>query len=358
MDLITVIVTALALGAASLQDAAAHAVKDAYIGLKALIQGAGVSLDQLEAAPNSKARRAVVEEDLARTDIAQNAEVWRKVQDVFQAIQNQAPGAGAAIGVNLEEIRAASLRISDIIATGGGVNVKRAELAGDIDISGVRAGATPSTMAAPVSAGPAPANVTKILFLSANPDQTIRLRLDAEMHAIDQALQSTPLRDRFDLKQQWAVRYGDLQGLLLRHRPHLLHFSGHGTTADEIILEDDAGNSHPVAAQALSQLFSLLKEQIRCVLLNACYSEQQAKSIAQHIDAVVGVSSAISDTASIHFAASFYQALGFGRSVKAAFDLGCSQIDLANLEEQDKPRLFALRVDPAQLFLTGEPPKV
>jgi hypothetical protein len=75
-------------------------------------------------------------------------------------------------------------------------------------------------------------------------------------------------------------------------------------------------------------------------VLNACYSERQAQAIAQYIDCVIGMSKAIGDTAAISFSAAFYQALGYGRSVKMAFDLGCSQIDLANLEEQDTPKLL------------------
>ncbi len=41
-----------------------------------------------------------------------------------------------------------------------------------------------------------------------------------------------------------------------------------------------------VPADALSSLFSLLKDDIRCVVLNACYSADQAEAIAQEIDCV------------------------------------------------------------------------
>ena len=71
---------------------------------------------------------------------------------------------------------------------------------------------------------------------------------------------------------------------------------------------------------------------------------------AQHIDAVVGMTTAVGDLAAVNFATAFYRALGFGRSVKTAFDLGCSEIDLANLNEQDTPKLLSgPRSDPAQL---------
>ncbi len=189
-------------------------------------------------------------------------------------------------------------------------------------------------------------SLIKILFLAANPADRDHLRLDAEMRDIYLALQQTAFRDRFDITGHGAVRVADLQGYLLHHKPDIVHFSGHGDQASEIVLEDSSGKSQPVPVRALSRLFFVLKDNIRCVVLNACYSEQQAKAIAEHIDCVIGMSKVIGDTAASSFAMAFYQALGYGRSVKTAFDLGCAQIDLENLGEQDTPKLLALNNDP------------
>lgn len=194
----------------------------------------------------------------------------------------------------------------------------------------------------------------QILFLAANPIDTDQLRLGEEMRSIDQAIRRGDLRDKFNLEQQWAVRVTDLQEYLMRYKPHIVHFSGHGSEASEIILEDNYGRSHPVSVRALSGLFRVLKDNIRCVVLNACYSERQAQAIAQHIECVVGMSKAIGDSAAINFAASFYQALAFGRNVKTAFDLACLQIDMQNLDEQDTPKLLALKIPSEEIvFVQG-----
>ncbi len=198
--------------------------------------------------------------------------------------------------------------------------------------------------------GPTPkSKPITILFLAANPTNTQPLRLDKEIRSIDQALLQAKFRDKFDLVQQWAVRIKDLQGHLLRYEPDIVHFSGHGSRTSEIILEDISGRSHPVSGKALSELFRVLKENIRCVVLNACYSEPQAKAIAQHIDCVIGMSKAIRDSAAINFARSFYRALAFGKDVKTAFDLGCVEIDMANLNEQDTPKLLCQKGDPKKI---------
>jgi CheY-like chemotaxis protein len=191
-------------------------------------------------------------------------------------------------------------------------------------------------------------NTVRILFLAANPSDTTRLRLDKEIRAIDEKLRQTEFRDVFEIEQHWAVRVSDLLGLLLRHKPNIVHFSGHGSTGS-IILEDDSGFSRPVSTRALSGLFSVVRDNVRCVVLNSCFSEQQAKAIAEHVDCVIGMSKAVGDSSAISFAAAFYQALGFGRDVKTAFDLGCVQIDLESLNEQDTPKLIATKANPKEI---------
>jgi CHAT domain-containing protein len=189
----------------------------------------------------------------------------------------------------------------------------------------------------------------KILFLAANPKDTDHLRLSEEVREIQTALRKSNLREAYDFRQEWAVRIEDLQEHLLRHQPHLVHFSGHGSAANGLMLEDMEGYCRTVSERALGKLFSVLKDDIRCVVLNACYSAKQASAIAKHIDCVVGMSRAVSDVAAIQFSTAFYRALGFGRDVRTAFELGCSQIDLAGLDEHDTPQLLARNMKPEEL---------
>ena len=65
------------------------------------------------------------------------------------------------------------------------------------------------------------------------------------MRAIDGALREAEFRDRFEIHQHWAVRIGDLQEALLRYRPDIVHFSGHGTESSEIILQDASAPARP-----------------------------------------------------------------------------------------------------------------
>ena len=129
-----------------------------------------------------------------------------------------------------------------------------------------------------------------------------------------------------------------------------MHFSGHGSSNHTILLQTADGQSAAVTGTALRDLFQLGQARLRCVVLNACYTEEQAAAIAEVVDCVVGMSDAISDDAAQRFATAFYGALGAGQSVKTAFAAGCNRIDLSNLAAQHKPVLKAARVDPATIY--------
>lgn len=191
----------------------------------------------------------------------------------------------------------------------------------------------------------------KILFLACNPLGTERILIDEEARVIDKSLRSADHRDTFEIQTHWAVRASELQELLLRHQPNIVHFSGHGTTSDGIILQDDLGKAYSVPIDALSSLFSQLSEDIHCVVLNAYYSKAQAEVIAEHIDCVVGMNDTITDQAAISFSSAFYLALGYGRDVKSAFGLACGQIHLKGFDEHNTPVFITNKKDIDKIIL-------
>ncbi|WP_428262820.1 effector-associated domain 2-containing protein [Haliangium sp.] len=179
----------------------------------------------------------------------------------------------------------------------------------------------------------------KILFLAANPAETVRLALDEEARAIEHKIRAAEHRDRFEFITQWAVRADDLLQALNQHRPEVVHFGGHGSDSGEILLTGRDGQAQPVSPRALETLFRTLRDDIRVVVLSACYSRPQAEAITSSIDCVVGVQGAIADHAAVAFAASFYRALAFGRSVQNAFDQGVTALALEGLDHGAVPSL-------------------
>jgi hypothetical protein len=201
-------------------------------------------------------------------------------------------------------------------------------------------------------------NKVKTLFLAAYPDVS-PLKLDEEIRAITQKIRAAEYRDTIDLVSAWAVRPDDLLQTFNEHKPHIVHFSGHGSPSGEIILVDEnlvngKRVSKSVSPVAIKALFQTFKDNVQVVLLNACYSRIQAEAIRDVIDCVIGMNTAIGDQAAITFAASFYRALGFGRSVKEAFEQGKVALLLENIPENNTPELLCKPgIDPAQVFLIG-----
>lgn len=201
-------------------------------------------------------------------------------------------------------------------------------------------------------------NKVKTLFLAAYPDAS-PLTLDEEIRAIMQKIRASEYRDSMDLVSAWAVRPDDLLQKLNEHKPHIVHFSGHGSPSGEIILVDEnlvngKRVPKPVSPAAIKALFQALKGNIQVVLLNACYSRIQAEAIREVIDCVIGMNSAISDQAAMTFAASFYRALAFGSSVREAFEQGKVALLLEGIPEDDTPELLCKTgIDPSKVVLTG-----
>ncbi|MEI2577514.1 CHAT domain-containing protein [Scytonema sp. PRP1] len=193
----------------------------------------------------------------------------------------------------------------------------------------------------------------KILLLSANPKGTSQLRLGEEMREIKEGLKRAKKRDDYSIDRAEAVQYRDIHRAILEYEPHIIHFSGHGSGEDGLVFEDETGQIKLVDAEALAGLFQLFAHQVECVVLNACYSEYQARAIAQHINYVMGMSQAIGDKAAIEFAVGFYDAIGADHNYEFAYKLGCSVIRMAGLAQELIPQLipknnFSLNFSPKE----------
>jgi hypothetical protein len=185
------------------------------------------------------------------------------------------------------------------------------------------------------------AKSASILFLAADPTDASRLRLGEEFREIQEKLKLAQRREQFKLElPQLSVRPPDIAQALLDMQPKIVHFSGHGASTGALCFENQMGQVQLVQPDALAALFEQFSSQVNCVLLNACYSEIQAKAIAEHIEYVIGMNQAIGDKAAIAFAIGFYQALGAGKPIEAAYKLGCVQIRLQSIPEHLTPVLL------------------
>ena len=179
-----------------------------------------------------------------------------------------------------------------------------------------------------------------ILFVAANPTKEPRLRLDKEKREISEKLRLAGY-GKVPINSIGAATPSDLQQALLDFKPQIVHFSGHGAGETGLYFEDAIGRRQVVKADALANLFRMFSRfGLECVVLNACYSDVQAKAIAQHIPFVIGMNQAIGDTAAIAFSVGFYRAVGAGEDFGFAHELGCAAIQVEGIAEHLTPVLY------------------
>jgi CHAT domain len=190
---------------------------------------------------------------------------------------------------------------------------------------------------------------TKLLFLTASPRGVAKLSSDVEIRDVEAEITAALDRDKFEVASSWAVRTSDLTRELYRHRPSIVHFSGHGSGKEGIVLEGPNRRIAPVSGDALASLFECLRGTVEIVFLNACETRPTAEAIQQVVDYTIAMRRQISDAAAISFATGFYCGLGWGEPVPTAFKLGITRLKIDQLQEEiDIPELFARAA--------GEPP--
>ncbi|SRR6266487_5763039 len=194
----------------------------------------------------------------------------------------------------------------------------------------------------------------KVLFIAADPKEkgSQSLSLSEEIREITHKVRASTHRESLIFQQIWAARPNDLLQALNQHMPDIVHFSGHGSATGELMFLGKQGQKHPISGTALEALFSALKDNIQVVLLNACYSEIQARAITNVINCAIGMRTGIGDEAAIVFSSAFYQAIGFGRSVQEAFDQGKVALQIEGIPEHAIPQLLLKKnVNPNRIRL-------
>ncbi len=169
-----------------------------------------------------------------------------------------------------------------------------------------------------------------ILYLTASPNdpdlELPPLRTDLEMKKVKERLQLSKTRAQYRIEFCPASQWDDLSQALADNDPQVVHFSGHGDSDGNLLLEDPVGGVALTTPEGLASLFGLHRATITCVIVNACYSERLARAMSQHIDHVVGMRCQIGDEAAIEFSVGFYTGLFAGHPVPEAFKRGLAHI--------------------------------
>ena len=182
-----------------------------------------------------------------------------------------------------------------------------------------------------------------VLVLAANPTSTQPLQLKKETELIREKLQDTDFGKNYIVYAEENALIEDLSKYLLQYQPIILHFSGHGNSQGEIILNNRQGEPKVLSLETLSELLSIVGKDgkpIECVVFNACFSLKKADAVAHQVGCVIGMKKEIGDDSALIFAEEFYQGLAYQRSYYQAFQLGINGIERLRLPDSPIPHFI------------------
>ena len=73
-----------------------------------------------------------------------------------------------------------------------------------------------------------------------------------------------------------------------------------------------------------------MQRELKLVVINACYSQDQAQAIADVVGYVIGMEGSILDQDSITFSRELYRALAYSRTFEGAFNRARSVLGLTS----------------------------
>lgn len=179
-----------------------------------------------------------------------------------------------------------------------------------------------------------------VLFIASNPLDQHQLRLDEEAREIEQMIRKSDYRDSIIFTTKWAARSLDILQTINELKPTIVHFSGHGSDQDELVFQDNNGQTKLISKEAIIQTMVSTSDTIELVFFNTCFSFNQAREITRHINAAIGMNTSIGDDAARIFAAQFYSALGFGHSIYKAFEQAKGALMLEGIPEEQTPEIY------------------
>jgi hypothetical protein len=178
----------------------------------------------------------------------------------------------------------------------------------------------------------------KILILSANTEDSQRIRIDMEYKSIEEELKTAVKKGQIKIYFKHAVDLDSLMNAIIETSPKILHFSGHGSI-DGIELEGH-NQSFFLRNESLLKLIETLAKELECIVLNSCFSSGQAMRLSEKIDVVIGMGDSINDESALLFSKGFYKGVSARLSYAKCFELGKQMITTYDYNESEIPKLY------------------
>jgi tetratricopeptide (TPR) repeat protein len=176
----------------------------------------------------------------------------------------------------------------------------------------------------------------KILMLLANPESPKTPRKKEETRKIRDALKRAKNGNLFELLERPDISADDLSQELSTIEPYIIDIFGCDNGIEGLVLEESSEKNTLTdlkKIELIAELFQLHSKRIECIILNRCYSEEQAREIVQHVEFVIGISQNLENTKTAKFLSEFYYHLGSEHPIRNAYKLGCNSVERTGLQD-------------------------
>jgi len=150
----------------------------------------------------------------------------------------------------------------------------------------------------------------------------------------------TQIDSEYIFVSELEVRPNDLQPLLLRQKPNVLHFGGHGAQNGDIFLANSESEHVLINGSILATLLGQHKAYLKVIVLSSCFSDALASQIhSEGIDYVIGYTDSLNNQIAVAFSDTFYSCLKLGQDPKGAFE---SSVNTLGLTDDESARPFRI----------------
>ena len=199
----------------------------------------------------------------------------------------------------------------------------------------------------------------RVLALLSSPADMPTINIEREAQILQETMLDHVKEGNVELNILTSVTVDSLQMALVRYRPDLVHFVGHGVYDQEkqsgvLLVEDENGHGRPLYSESIRSL--LADQSVRAVVLNGCHTGSAGSSqdvttgiagmlVEAGIPLVVATLREVWDDAALLFSRSFYGTLAAGTTLEAALAQSRKRLDLEGFDWT----IYALYASTSQL---------
>jgi Tfp pilus assembly protein PilF len=168
----------------------------------------------------------------------------------------------------------------------------------------------------------------KILMLSANPENTAESSKRTGLKEIRDALKRSNYSQLLEIQERLDTSAADISQVLSELQPYIVNISGDEDGIDSLTLANISGeNIFKNREELIANLFQYHSKNIKCIILNGCFSIIQAREIIRYVEFIIGISQNLKNSTVINFLAEFYYQVGSQRTIRDAYYQSCNFLE-------------------------------